>query len=94
MMYTIHIMNNSTKEIKEYVDDYNWEKESTLLFMYGEGNYSCDCNRSIFFFSDFEEAVECSFETNNFIIVEWLSYFKRSSIKIKHEGVIPCLRKK
>ena len=39
------ITHNPTGEMRVYEDDgdYNWE------FLWEEGNYSCDCNRHLFF---------------------------------------------
>jgi hypothetical protein len=36
---------------KQYSLDYDWGKEypeDAAIFMWAEGNYSCDCNRSLF----------------------------------------------
>ena len=45
-----HIRNNQTGEIRQYKDDAIWDEDNGCphLFIWEEGNYSCDCNRKIF----------------------------------------------
>src|SRR4051812_5803648 len=46
-MFKILLRNNDTGEERLYVDDGDWTE--TTEFTWVEGNYSCDCNRSLFF---------------------------------------------
>lgn len=41
---TVAIRNNSTGEVRLYRDSYPWNE-----FQWMENNYSCDCNRHLFF---------------------------------------------
>jgi len=47
----VEIKNNITKEIREYETAEILEigKEHPSVFIWQYGNYSCDCNRSLFF---------------------------------------------
>lgn len=47
----IHIRFNKTLEIVTFDDKALFDKEEQSLFLFGweEGNYSCSCNRSLFF---------------------------------------------
>lgn len=47
MGYSVFIQKNSTGEVREYKCDFEWTDNST--FMWTEGNFSCDCNLSLFF---------------------------------------------
>jgi len=55
MKIDVYIKNNETGEVRVYHDDFNWQDYeggtalSRILYQYGEGNYSCDCNRELFF---------------------------------------------
>ena len=42
----VRITKNDTGEVREYVDP---DGSETVPFMWSEGNYTCDCNREIFF---------------------------------------------
>lgn len=46
-MYRVAIRQNATGEIRIREFDSEWEEGSD--FLWEEGNYSCDCNRSTFF---------------------------------------------
>lgn len=52
VLVLVHIRNNATGEIRIH-NDGNWSKkdidEGYFSFQYGENNYACDCNRSLFF---------------------------------------------
>ena len=60
MKYTIHLRDTRTGVTKVHHDDYDWGDESAMLFQWTEGNYSCDCNRSIDFYDDEAKRLECS----------------------------------
>lgn len=54
LKYTIRIREASTgKEVESHDDWIPWERDPTgeegLHFMFADGNYSCDCNRKLFF---------------------------------------------
>lgn len=46
-----HIKDNDTGEIRKYETDaiYDEESEMPSIFIWEEGNFSCDCNRHLFF---------------------------------------------
>lgn len=46
--YDVHITYLPTGEMRVYKETYPFDREG-LEFQYGEGNYSCDCNRQLFF---------------------------------------------
>ena len=47
----IEIRQNETGEVRTFVDNHDWEEppDGDREFLWGEGNYSCDCNRELFF---------------------------------------------
>jgi hypothetical protein len=47
--YTFAIRHNPSGEVRRYADSWDWDDEDTMQFAYSEGNYSCDCNRELFF---------------------------------------------
>ena len=52
--YDVLIRKNSTGEIRRYrMEDCAWEKDSQesggTMWVWMEGNFSCDCNRELFF---------------------------------------------
>ena len=54
MMYKAILRENASGEIRSYYDETNYkgteeELERLTDFMWTEGNYSCDCNRLLFF---------------------------------------------
>ena len=47
-MYTIALRNNNTKEFRiMVVNDSDWNESEEYLWI--TGNFSCDCNRALFF---------------------------------------------
>lgn len=46
-MLIVHIRRNADGEVRQYVDKYPWDSGSE--YMWADGNYSCDCNRYLFF---------------------------------------------
>lgn len=57
-----HIKDKETGEIREYADDGLWneERKEPATFIWEEGNYSCDCNRGLFFArAKNEEDLDC-----------------------------------
>ena len=59
------IKNNNTGEIRKYEDDMLWvDGSGPNTWIWEEGNYSCDCNRSLFFYraggEDEPEGIQCS----------------------------------
>lgn len=55
-----HIRKNETGEVRKYITDgYYFDHEDEIsTFIWEDGSYSCDCNRSIFFGD--EKTEECS----------------------------------
>ena len=54
LLYNIVIRENATGKMVKYEDSYPyWDdqesRHSSLRFMFEDGNYSCDCNRKLFF---------------------------------------------
>lgn len=48
MSYTIEITDTTTGERRAYSSDWDWDGE-TDEYIWAEGNFACDCNRSLFF---------------------------------------------
>lgn len=44
-MPIVFIRKEATGEIRKHVDSYPWTGD----YMWADGNYSCDCNRHLFF---------------------------------------------
>lgn len=65
MKINVTIRDRNTDVVRVFADDYDWtDGDHTIVYMYRDGNYSCDCNRSIFFAravgeNGLEQAVEC-----------------------------------
>lgn len=49
MKYDVLIQRLADGETRTYHDDADYEVEEMFDFMWFEGNYSCDCNRALFF---------------------------------------------
>lgn len=47
MSYTVSITKTITGEVRQYREDREWD--ATDEYMWVDGNYSCDCNRELFF---------------------------------------------
>ena len=45
----VHIRNNATGETRIYRDDFSGSDEPFDVWQWTDGNYGCDCNRSLFF---------------------------------------------
>lgn len=62
MFVDIYLTDTETGESRTYHDKFDWQEaaaelsfaEGAVIYQYTEGNYSCDCNRSLFFY-DWEE---------------------------------------
>lgn len=48
MQVTIYIRKNATGEVRSYEDEMTFSDDQPF-YIWEEGNYSCDCNRSDFF---------------------------------------------
>ena len=44
MMVTVFVRRNADGVIRQFPDDYEFQE-----YLWAEGNYSCDCNRELFF---------------------------------------------
>lgn len=54
----VEVRKNDTGEIREFVNDYELLEigdSAPSTFMWADGNYSCDCNRALFFLRAGEE---------------------------------------
>ena len=58
MSYSVFIRDNNTKEVREYVEEREWSSD----YIWSEGNYSCDCNRAVFFAEAGKEDVAPAWE--------------------------------
>lgn len=47
---TVKIRDNSTGEIVDHADTGSFEDGEFQDFLWSEGNYACDCNRTLFFY--------------------------------------------
>ncbi len=56
--YRVLLRDNQTNEERWYTVDSAWEDE---VYLWTEGNWSCDCNRHLFFYGD-NENVDCGDE--------------------------------
>lgn len=56
-MYSVNIKNNSTSEVRKVDFNLPWNNDSSH-FLWTQGNYSCDCNKHLFF-SNSEEDFKC-----------------------------------
>ncbi len=45
----VKIRNNTTGEIVDHPDVGNFDEDGFIDFIWSDGNYSCDCNRYLFF---------------------------------------------
>ena len=45
----IIIRDSTTGEHRAYTESFHEDDTDTLEFLWGEGNYACDCNRALFF---------------------------------------------
>ena len=45
--FRVYIRDNNTREIRVYQENHDWD--DSYIFQWAEGNYSCDCNRELFF---------------------------------------------
>lgn len=47
----IYIRNNETGEVRQYADELieGWDAGQPSIFIWEDGNFSCDCNRRLFF---------------------------------------------
>jgi hypothetical protein len=80
----VKIRNNNTGEIRDYLTTGIWDEEENCLALYiwKEGNFSCDCNRAIFFKDSDETCGDTRYSCNiinpvsNEIIYQEYSTFK------------------
>lgn len=61
MEYTFYLRNTATGECNTRKNEY--KSEGDMLFLWLEGDYACDCNRSLFLYDfDREKQLECGDE--------------------------------
>ena len=67
--YDVYLRNTQTGEFKVYRENYGWNTPTDGVFQWEQGNYSCDCNRSLFMY-DHEESKElpCSGKENVIVV--------------------------
>ena len=69
MTVKITLKDTLTNTTATYIDERATEDKYEESFMWTDGNYACDCNRSIFFFGDIEQSLECG--DNRFEVIGW-----------------------
>jgi hypothetical protein len=52
--YRFHLRNTITGETGVYEDSCDYADLGLLLYQWADGNYGCDCNRSLFLYGDDE----------------------------------------
>lgn len=64
----VHLYRPSTGDRRVYRPEYPWveDGEGNPGFIWDEGNYGCDCNRSLFLYNWEREPMECG----NTIVIE------------------------
>lgn len=78
MKYTFKIRDPKTGLVKDLEDDYDYEDLGHMIYQWTEGNYSCDCNRSIFLYG-YDKKYECG-ET-----IELLKITARDGTEVEFE---------
>lgn len=67
--WDVYLQDTRTGEIKVYHDDFDHTEDS--LYIYEDGNYKCDCNRSLFMYgNDTDKHLECNVGDNLIRIVK------------------------
>lgn len=59
----VKVKNNKTGEVIEFIDEGILDDQNRKLstFIWECGDYSCDCNRGIFFYRNKEVDIECGY---------------------------------
>ncbi len=82
--YDIHFKCVETGETRIYHDDYKREEKHDF-FIWADGNYSCDCNRSIFFYDyDENKEMDCS---DGRIVIEKIVIRETGEIVYSETGI-------
>ena len=70
MKYTFTLRDTRDGKAVVYNEDYDWPDEHLMLFQWLDNNYSCDCNRWLFFTDgdDDAEDLPCSGSDNAIVI--------------------------
>lgn len=55
MQVTIYIRKNDSGETRSYEDEMTFDDQGSPFYIWEEGNYSCDCNRTAFFMNAADE---------------------------------------
>ena len=53
--YKLYITDTTTGECRLIAQEDSWDDDAIELYLYTEGNYSCDCNRNLLFTRAFKE---------------------------------------
>lgn len=67
MRYKFQLRNIETGETCLYADIHDYEEEYRMLCQWLEGNFSCDCNRSLFLYSQ-EKELPCNNGENTIVV--------------------------
>lgn len=67
MKIDVYLRNTQTGDMGVYHDSHDWLDEpdypasDAITYIYGEGNYSCDCNRALFLYdwSIYAKQIQC-----------------------------------
>lgn len=70
--YKITLKDKVSGYSRTFYEDYDIDEDGNdgAYYMWNDGNYSCDCNRSLFLWEWKKEELECSGETNQIELVE------------------------
>ena len=69
MKYSIELRDDVFDRDFTYCDDFDYESLGDLLFIWIEGNYSCDCNRHIFMYPDDNKDRVCNTGANSIQLI-------------------------
>ncbi len=83
MKINIYLRNIKTGETKIYCSNYDIE-EPFSPFCWEEGNFSCDCNRSLFLYDhDEDKELDCNSD-ENIIVIDKITNCKTGEILIEN----------
>lgn len=69
MKYFITLQDIRDGYQKRYYAEYEWEDEADMFYMWFEGNYACDCNRSLFLYNgDETQELACNIYDDDNVI--------------------------
>ncbi len=71
MPVKVTLKDTLTNKTAEYIDNYSIAATYEESFMWTEHNFSCDCNRYMFFYNDYENAQSLQCGKERFVVVGW-----------------------